>query len=577
MRCAIYARYSSDLQRESSVEDQIRKCRDYARAQGWIVLDDYILNDSAISGAALAPRKALNALISAATSKLRPFDRILVDDTSRLARNVADALNMVERLRFYGVGVTFVSQGIDTLQKSARPLMALHGMMDEQLLVGLADKVHRGQEGRVLKGLNPGGKCYGYINVPIEDPTRQGKYGRPAIAGVMLKIHPEQSRIVLRIFEMAARGCGLAQISKTLNAEGVPAPQPPKTRSMRAWCPSAIRVILRNERYRGVQVWNRTQKTRNPETGRKVSKPRPKRDWTRVEVPEWRIVPQELWNAVEARNEEMSRRFGASRLGGMNRTENARSYLFSGLLRCEPCGSRMVIISGQGKRGYAKYGCPSHRYRGVCSNALTIRRERLEDQLLAALEHRILNSQLIEYTLQRFEEALRKRLNEIDRGTPGDREQRHLREQLQAKAQRLADAVAEAGHSPTLLANLRAIEAQIAEIDRQTTLSKPKDLPAVLNQARQFVYATVLRLKELFRGEATALKPVLAQHIGQLTLIPKQTPQGAVYEVSGGMELLPTNKDVMQVVAKDGVEPPTPAFSGQKLTVITTTSWHGWR
>jgi site-specific DNA recombinase len=385
MRCAVYARYSSDLQRESSVENQIRKCREFASLKTWTVLDEFVLADASISGAAVAPRKALQALIAAAASKPRPFDRILVDDTSRLARNVADALKMVERLTYYGVGVTFVSQGIDSLEKTARQLVTLHGMMDEQFLVGLADKVHRGQEGRVLKGMNPGGRCYGYINVPIEDPTRHGKYGRPAVTGVILKVHPEESQVVLRIFEMAARGLGLAHISKILNGEGVPAPRPPKTRSMRAWCPSAIREILRNERYRGVQVWNRTQKVRNPETGLKISKPRPREEWKRVEVPEWRIVPEELWIAVQNRNQEMSRRFGASRLGGMSRTENARSYLFSGLLRCGQCGSRMVIISGQGKRGYAKYGCPSHRYRGVCGNAVTIRRERLEQQLLAAL------------------------------------------------------------------------------------------------------------------------------------------------------------------------------------------------
>jgi site-specific DNA recombinase len=272
MRCAIYPRYSCDLQRDSSLEDQIRKCREFASSQNWTIVEEYVLSDSAISGAATTGRKALDTLISAAASNPRPFDRILVDDTSRLARNVADTLNIIERLRFYGVGVTFVSQGIDTLQKSARPLMALHGMIDEQFLVGLADKVHRGQEGRVLKGFNPGGKCYGHINAPIEDPTRQGKYGRPAVTGVMLKIHPEQSQVVLRIFEMGARGVGLARIAKALNAEGVPAPQPPKTRAMQAWCPSAIRVILRNERYRGVQLWNRTQKMRNPVTGRKVSK-----------------------------------------------------------------------------------------------------------------------------------------------------------------------------------------------------------------------------------------------------------------------------------------------------------------
>lgn len=57
----------------------------------------------------------------------------------------------------------------------------------------------------------------------------------------------------------------------------------------------------------------------------------------------------------------------------------------------------------------------AYRYRGVCSNALTIRQDRLESQLLAALEQRILNSRLIDYTLQRFHEGLQKRPAEIQR------------------------------------------------------------------------------------------------------------------------------------------------------------------
>src|SRR5713101_3431442 len=55
----------------------------------------------------------LSVTFEDAKRRPRPFDRILIDDTSRLARNVADALNMVATLRFHGVGVTFVSQGID--------------------------------------------------------------------------------------------------------------------------------------------------------------------------------------------------------------------------------------------------------------------------------------------------------------------------------------------------------------------------------------------------------------------------------------------------------------------------------
>ncbi|MDO8942330.1 MAG: recombinase family protein, partial [Desulfobacterales bacterium] len=75
MRCAIYSRYSSDLQRESSIEDQVRKCRTYAAQRGWTVLDDYVRADQAISGASALGRDALQSLVSAAKQKKRPFDR----------------------------------------------------------------------------------------------------------------------------------------------------------------------------------------------------------------------------------------------------------------------------------------------------------------------------------------------------------------------------------------------------------------------------------------------------------------------------------------------------------------------
>ena len=207
----------------------------------------------------------------------------------------------------------------------------------------------------------------------------------------------------------------------------------------------------------------------------------------RVNVPEWRIVSEDLWKASHARI-AANLRFGAKRLGGLNRTERSRPCLFSGLLVCGSCGSRIVIISGQGKRGYVRYGCPSHRYRGVCSNALAIRQDRLESQLLAALEQRILNSRLIDYTLQRFHEELQKRLAEIQRQATGLDDLRRDRQQLQAKADRLADAIAETGHSLVILAKLASIEAQIADMDRRMDLYKPRDLSAPVGEVCGFVY-----------------------------------------------------------------------------------------
>src|SRR5262249_10923619 len=153
------------------------------------------------------------------------------------------------------------------------------------------------------------------------------------------------------------------------------------------------------------------------------------------------------------------------KLGGMMRTERSRSYLFSGMLVCGECGSRIVIISGQGRRGYVRYGCPSHRYRGVCSNALTIRLDRLERQLIAALEARILNSELIEYTLQRFQSELQKRLKEIQNQSTAIDELRREKREMQDQAERITGAIAAAGHSHALLAKLSEIEARIADAD----------------------------------------------------------------------------------------------------------------
>ena len=136
--------------------------------------------------------------------------------------------------------------------------------------------------------------------MPIEDPNKTAKYGRPAVVGVRAEIDEDQAEIVRRIFQMCTDSMSLAQIAKALNAEGVLAPQPPRTRKQRAWAPSSIREMLYNERYRGVQVWNRTRKERNPETGRKISRPRPQSEWKRVEVPEWRIVSEDLWRAAHA-------------------------------------------------------------------------------------------------------------------------------------------------------------------------------------------------------------------------------------------------------------------------------------
>jgi site-specific DNA recombinase len=129
LRCAIYARFSSDRQSPVSIEDQIRKCREYAGRQGWVVLEEYIFADHAVTGQ-VAERTGLQRLVAAAEQKARAFDAILIDDTSRLTRKLADALNLYERLTFAGVRLVAVSQGVDSESSQAEILFGVHGLID---------------------------------------------------------------------------------------------------------------------------------------------------------------------------------------------------------------------------------------------------------------------------------------------------------------------------------------------------------------------------------------------------------------------------------------------------------------
>jgi len=109
-RCAVYTRYSSDLQRASSIDDQFRQCRELASRQAWSIVEEFVIADRAISAGSVAGRDGLQRLVKAAKRKDRPFDCLLVVDTSRLARELSDALRTWKTLEFCGVIVLSVTQ-----------------------------------------------------------------------------------------------------------------------------------------------------------------------------------------------------------------------------------------------------------------------------------------------------------------------------------------------------------------------------------------------------------------------------------------------------------------------------------
>jgi site-specific DNA recombinase len=313
--CAIYARVSSDRQNPLSPSDQVRKCREFAESGALTVLDGHIYIDEGLSGVG-SDRPAFQRLLNAALSPGRPFDTILVDDTSRLSRNQAEAMTTIEKLTFAGIRVIFISQGIDTRSEQADVQMTVHGLVDSLYVKELAKKTHRGLESCAINGLHTGGRCYGYTAVAVGD--RESK---------RLVINDSEAAVVRRIFEMFASGISLKKIAKTLNSECV---QPPRSKSKNrgTWCPSAIRAMLKRELYKGEHVWNRSKFVKVPGTNKRRSRPRPVSEWRRRSMPELAIVSADLWNSVQNRFRVVGSIQVAARKGLLSRALTS-PYLFS--------------------------------------------------------------------------------------------------------------------------------------------------------------------------------------------------------------------------------------------------------
>jgi site-specific DNA recombinase len=137
-RCAAYARYSSDRQSPASIQDQLRNARKRAEQEDWVFLEDHVYTDEALSGAG-ADRPGLIRLLQAASTTPRPFDVLLIDDTSRISRNQGETARILDRLKFLGIRILAVSQGIDTQSEQADVLMTVHCLVDSKIpLAGIS-------------------------------------------------------------------------------------------------------------------------------------------------------------------------------------------------------------------------------------------------------------------------------------------------------------------------------------------------------------------------------------------------------------------------------------------------------
>lgn len=226
MRAIIYARYSSDRQREESIEDQIRVCTEWCSAHGHDVVGIY--SDKAMTGRTDQRPQFLRMV-----EECSKADLCVVYKMDRFSRDKYDAAVYKRRMRDKGCRVVSATESVPDSPEGVLMESLLEGMA-AYYSANLAQNVKRGMEGNARRCLAQGYMVFGY------DIGDDGRY----------VINESEARIVREMFQRYADGEAVSSIKRDMDSRGV------KSRKTgRVLADSTIRGILQSEKYIGVYSW----------------------------------------------------------------------------------------------------------------------------------------------------------------------------------------------------------------------------------------------------------------------------------------------------------------------------------
>ncbi|MCK4945768.1 MAG: recombinase family protein, partial [Alphaproteobacteria bacterium] len=505
-KVAIYARYSTDMQSAASIEDQIRICEELVRSKNWEVQNCY--TDHGISGASTLLRPGIQQLIQDGLAG--KFDVLIAEALDRLSRDQEDIAAIYKRMEFAGIKIITLSEGeISNLH------IGLKGTMNAMFLKDLADKTRRGLRGRIEKGKSGGGLTYGYNVVRKFDGNGEPVHGER-------EINSEHAKVVQRIFKDYLKGYSPKKIAVNMNKEGIPCP------SGKAWGYTTIygnrqrgTGILNNELYIGQLVWNKLRYIKNPDTGKRVSRLNPEEEWIRKDVPEMRIVDQELWDQVKEKQGAITKQNRP--MHELRRPPN----LFSFLLKCGCCGG------GYSKVSKYHYGCSNARSKGTCDNRKTIRQDDLEASILNALQNHLMDKELC----KSFCEGYMNRMNELRKNHNAKRHSHEKELQKLIKDEdKMIQAICDGYANESLKQKMHANEARQKEL--KVILENTEEEKVILHpnlavKYKQEVQNLIVSLNSSDRRMEAA--EILRSLIDKITLTPDKDGEKLVVDLYGDL------------------------------------------
>lgn len=401
IRVAAYLRFSSNEQRMESLDAQLRAVEEYCKSYNYEIVRIY--SDKAKS-ATSDKRPEFQRMIKDSEQGL--FDMVIVHKLDRFARNKYDSAVYKKKLRDNNIRIVSVTERLDDSPESVI-LEGLIESMSEFYSLNLAREVMKGKLENSYKAMHNGGLApLGY------DVDENKKY----------VINEKEAEAVKLIFQMYLDNYTSGEMIKKLNSLGF------RTKKGSEWTKNSITSIVRNEKYTGVYIYNRSAK-KDPRGHRNNHKNKTNTEIVRIDGGMPAVIDKEIFERVQEKLKE--------RKNSVTVTTKT-TYLLAGIVKCS-CGSamhgnrrrakRITSLGLKEKPEYVSYrcGCRKNKSSMVCDNP-EIRKEYLEEYVLTELEKIVLNDNVIdelskkvneylseeEKNIIRIKETFQKELTEID-------------------------------------------------------------------------------------------------------------------------------------------------------------------
>lgn len=423
-----YCRFSSDRQREESIEAQKNAIKVYANDRGFNIVAWYC--DRAISGKSADHRPQFMQMFE--DIKQGQVKAILVHKLDRFSRSQADYAIYTRELQMREIELISVMERLDD-SPSGKLLQSVISSINEFYINNLSHEVMKGLKLNASKAIFNGG------TPPLGYQIVDKHYA----------LEPDEAQAVHLIFQLYDQGYSYGEIQHQLNSLGY------KTKTGKPFGKNSLYVILLRESYTGTYIYNKAQK-RRPD-GSRSGKKKPDSEIIRVPNAIPAIIDKALWQRVQIRLEK-NRKHGG-------RQKAKELYLLSGLVFCGLCGHRYEGNSRYpsiDRQKFVSYRCSYRHHALACSNR-EVKRDTLERYVLNLMQEYIFNKSIIPSLTKELNHYLSTRIEQTN--SHGAQYQKRLKE-LSKSRENIIEAIAMTGYSDIFSDKLKQIDSEIATITK---------------------------------------------------------------------------------------------------------------